>query len=181
MRNSFAFINPELKKQRAPTEITSVIELRSSNATFEESPHMPNAIDLSATVTLLQKMAQDEFVAGETSESERCIEKTSETYGWPDTMRWLNTVYLDNFSNPAVLIGLMHCLSHFEYDDVKPEGPTMALGVLQHSDIFVRDYAIRAFENWGDKEAIPILKSLSCDAKWLQEYINEVVKELEEQ
>jgi hypothetical protein len=156
------------------------IELQSSNATFEEPPQAPIAIDISATMTLLQKMPQDDFVAGEISESERYIEKTAKEYGWPDTMIWLNAVYLDNFSNPAILIGLMHCLSHFKYDDVKPVGPTMALGVLQHSDIFVRDYAIRAFENWGDKEAIPILESLSCEAKWLQEYIDEVIKELKD-
>jgi hypothetical protein len=125
-------------------------------------------------------MTQDDFVAGETSASERYIEKIADKYGWHDTMVWLDTVYLDNYSSPAVLIGLMHCLSHFEFEDVKPVGPTMALGVLQHSDIFVRDYAIRAFENWNDKEALPVLKSLSCDAKWLQEYINEVIKALEE-
>jgi hypothetical protein len=156
----------------------------SENATTEEfsAVHIvavPIVIDDTVTITLLQKIAQDDFVAGETSASERYIEDIANEYGWINTMNWLDKIYLDNYSNPAILIGLMHCLSHFKYEDIKPIAPTMALGVLQHSDIFVRDYAVRAFENWNDKEALPILKALSCDAKWLQDYIDEVIKALE--
>jgi hypothetical protein len=154
--------------------------LKSANATTEVPSTVPNVIDNATTITLLQKMAQDDFVAGEISLSERYIERTAHEYGWQNTLSWLNNIYIDNYSNSAVLIGLMHCLSHFAFDDVMPTGQTMALGVLQHADVFVRDYAIRAFENWNDKEALPILRSLSCDAKWLQEYVDKVIKSLEE-
>jgi hypothetical protein len=142
-------------------------------------PIVPIEIGKWVTVSLLQKMAQDEFVAGETSASEEYIESIAVEYGWPATMNWLNAIYIDNYDNSDILIGLMHCLSHFNYEDVKPAGPTMALGVLQHSDVYVRDYAVRAFENWKDREIVPILKALSCEAKWLQNYINDVIEELE--
>ena len=147
--------------------------------TNEESAIVPASIGKWFSISLLQKMHDDDFIAGETSASERYIEGIATEYGWPTTMGWLNTVYLDNYSNPEVLTGLMHCISHFDFDNVKPAGPTMALGVLQHEDYFVRDYAVRAFENWNDKEAIPILRALSCDAPWLQDYVNQVIASLE--
>jgi len=153
--------------------------LRLSSSINEETTIIPTSIGRWFTITLVQKIQSDAFVAGESSASEEYIEAVANEHGWPTTMNWLNTIYLDYFSNSTVLIGLMHCLSHFKFEDVKPAGPTMALGVLQHEDIYVRDYAIRAFENWNDKEAITILKTLSCDAKWLQDYVNDVINALE--
>ncbi|MDR0621330.1 MAG: hypothetical protein LBJ61_05580, partial [Deltaproteobacteria bacterium] len=154
--------------------------LLSKNLTSEEPTSVPIVIDKAETIMLLRIMAQDDFVAGEISSSEIYIEEIAKEYGWQNTMRWLNSIYLDNYSKPAILIGIMHCLSHFEFDNVKPEGQTMALGLLQHEDVFVRDLAIRAYENWNDKEALPILKSLSYDTKWLRDYVDAVVKALEQ-
>ena len=152
---------------------------RANDSPTDETAIIPAEIGKWFTTSLLQKIRYDDFAAGETSDSEEYIEEIAETHGWATTMNWLNTVYLDNYSNSEILIGLMHCLSHFGYENVKPAGPTMALGVLQHEDIFVRDYAIRAFENWNDKEAIPILKALSCEAEWLQDYVDKVIISLE--
>ena len=153
--------------------------IRSNSSNNEVTTIIPTSIGRWFTISLLQKILIDDFIAGETSASEEYIETIANEHGWLTTMNWLNTIYHDYYSNSSVLIGLMHCLSHFKYEDVKPAGPTMALGVLQHEDIYVRDYAIRAFENWNDKEAIPTLKAISCDAKWLQDYIDKVIKVLE--
>jgi len=145
---------------------------------MQDTVVIPASLGKWFTVSLLQKMLDDDFVAGETSVSEKYIAEVAAEFGWLTTMNWLNSIYLDNYSNAEILIGLMHCISHFEFVNVKPAGPTMALGVLQHEDDYVRDYAVRAFENWNDKEAIPILESLSCEAEWLRDYIDQVIAAL---
>jgi hypothetical protein len=93
-------------------------------------------------------------------------------------MSWLQTVFHDNFGDSQTVIGILHSVSHFSYADMYPAGVLIALGVLQHKDMYVRDYAIRAFENWNSKKAIPILESLKCETEWQQQYINDVLETL---
>ena len=65
------------------------------------------------------------------------------------------------------------------YEKAEPQGQTMALGLLQHEDISVRDRAIQAFERWNSKKGLTVLKSLHCDIKWLERYVNKVISYLE--
>ena len=129
--------------------------------------------------SLLSIMEEDIFEAGEIPESEIYVSELAEKYGWVETLSLLMNIYHDYYSNSHIQSGLMHILSHFHYDSVKPNAVIMALGLLQHENIYVRDFAVKAFENWNSRKALPILKALNCEAPWLQDYVNYVVDLLE--
>lgn len=93
---------------------------------------------------------------------------------------WLNGVLLRNFSNKKIVLGLLNLISHLDYKDIKPNGIMMALSVLRIKDLEVVESGIRAFENWGQKDTVEILKSLHFNEQWLQEYLDQVISDIEE-
>ena len=128
---------------------------------------------------ILSIIMNDNFEDGVTSQSENYI-RTNAT---KDNIEYIreaaNSLYLKYYDDPNVLTGLLIMMGTLSYDDACEQGPTMALGILQHKNISVRDRAIQAFERWNSKKGIPVLKSLHCDKLWLQRYVNKVIKYLE--
>ncbi|MDR1309576.1 MAG: HEAT repeat domain-containing protein [Deltaproteobacteria bacterium] len=168
------FINYDINK------INNLIIIYNS-LMFSEKKCLPflNNIDNSKTSSLLQIIKQDDFIAGEISNTEIFITNIAKKFGWTNTIDWLKDICLKNFSDNTILSGIMHSLSHFDYKNINPAGVYIALAVLGHKDFYVRDYAIRAIENWNRKEFIPALKELSCDESWQKEYIDKVINGLE--
>ena len=182
--NSFANRTEKMPIYRMNEQNTISIEYDSDEISQSSSIQktgffeVANDIEPSTTLSLLQIMKQDDFIAGENSNTEAFIRSIAETVGWVKTVNWLQKVTLDHFNDSPVVEGILHSISHFAYVDMNPGGVFIALGVLQHKDIYVRDCAIRAFENWNSKQAIPVLESLSCEAEWQQQYINDVLTTL---
>jgi len=127
------------------------------------------------TLSLLRVIDKDDFIAGETSNTEMFIKGIAEANGWETTVNWLQQVTCRYFENSDVITGIIHAISHFDYLDMDPGGIILALGVLRHKNIYVVDHAIRAFENWNSKKAITVLESLICEAEWQRQYVNEVL------
>lgn len=94
------------------------------------------------------------------------------------TKSWLNDIFVENFSNPVILVGILRAISRLSYDEICPEGQLIATAALSHSNIEVQECGIRAFESWGTLRSLHILSSISVAVAWLQDYINEVVKDL---
>jgi hypothetical protein len=94
------------------------------------------------------------------------------------TRNWLNDIFVENFANPAVLSGLLRTIARFHYMDVYPEGQTMAIAALSHANVEVQECGVRAFEHWGSLLSLDILENLKVSTPWLQEYIDEAVKDL---
>jgi hypothetical protein len=94
------------------------------------------------------------------------------------TKSWLNTLFVENFANSSVLIGLLRIIARLDYVDVFPEGQTMAVAALSNSNIGVKECGVRAFESWGTIQSLEILENLTVSAKWLQEYIDHAVADL---
>jgi hypothetical protein len=90
----------------------------------------------------------------------------------------LNKLFLENFHTPHIIAGILHIISHFDYDIVSPEGQIMAIAALSHKDVEVREYGIKFFENWQHKDGIRILEQIKADERWLQNYINLVIRDL---
>jgi len=128
---------------------------------------------------LLAIMTNENYTSGEISPSESFVESTIQQMGADCTMGWLMQVYETNYQRSNILIGILHMLSHFPYDVVDPYGPIMALALLQHKSSSVREFAIKAFENWNSKDSLVFLKNIRCDQAWLQEYLNEVISDIE--
>ncbi|MEK7395813.1 MAG: hypothetical protein AAB116_02640 [Candidatus Poribacteria bacterium] len=91
---------------------------------------------------------------------------------------WLNWIFVENFSNIPVLLGILRIIARFDYREISPEGQTMAGMALSHENVEVKECGVRAFESWGTVESLKELEKLKVSTQWLQEYIDEVVSDL---
>ena len=94
--------------------------------------------------------------------------------------QWLNQLFIENFCDTRITIGILRVISHIEYHEISPEGVTMAIAAFSHSNIEVQECGIRAFENWCNFKSLEVLKSVSCKEDWLQDYLNQVIADIEE-
>jgi len=97
------------------------------------------------------------------------------------TKEWLNLLYIEYYDKKEIMIGILRVISHIEYAEISPQGPTMALAALPHADAEVRECGIRAFENWGNIESLNVLKNVRCQEGWLQSYVDQIIDELKEE
>jgi len=94
------------------------------------------------------------------------------------TKSWLNDIFLEYYTNPLILSGILRVFSRFDYFDAYPEGPTIALAALSHSNAEVQESGIRAFEHWNNLESLHYLEKTKSPIPWLQEYIDDVIDDL---
>lgn len=93
---------------------------------------------------------------------------------------WLNKLFLEHFADIGVTTGLLRIIAHLNYTEIAPTGPTIAVAALSHENAEVRECGIRAFENWGNTDTLGYLKHIKCKEKWLQNYLEQVISDLEE-
>jgi len=96
------------------------------------------------------------------------------------TKTWLNEIFIDRFNQKAVVTGLLRVIAHLEHSEIAPQGPTMALAAMTHSDVEVRECGVRALENWGSQVYITALQAVDFPEPWLQDYVSQVVTQLQE-
>jgi hypothetical protein len=94
------------------------------------------------------------------------------------TKEWLNRIFVSNYENSKILIGILRVIARFERDEIYPIGDTMALASLAHGDEIVQETAIRVFESWGGIDSLKLLENVSVSSKWVKEYLNEVISDL---
>ena len=128
---------------------------------------------------ILNLIRNDYFEAGFVSQSEQYILNTANENSVEYVREAANELYLEYYNDSHVLTGLLIMMGTLDYEAAEPQGQTMALGLLQHEDISVRDRAIQAFERWNSKKGLPVLRSLRCDRAWLQRYVDKVISYLE--
>ena len=94
-------------------------------------------------------------------------------------MEALMQIYLKNLSNVHFLEGILVMISAVPYEIVEPKGQTMAMGLLTNKELLIRDRAIQCFEQWNSKKGLEVLKSIECQPKWLQKYVDKVIMYIE--
>ena len=78
-----------------------------------------------------------------------------------------------------VAIGILHILSHFDYDHVFPTAQVIACTALDHKNVEVCDFALKCFDNWSNKDCVDHLKAVKFHSRWLQQYADEIVAAIE--
>lgn len=150
-----------------------------TESTTADGIDIPVKIDL---YSVLSSVLEDEvFESGIINHSEEIFLKE---FG-EDELGALNAIcrlFMDNIANTGRklnnLIGILHMLSHLDYNKVYPSGQMLAICAINHKNNEVAEYGIKCFENWGEKDGIDKLNSIRFSSLWLQEYANEVVEEL---
>lgn len=131
------------------------------------------------TETLLQLIHEEIFEFGMENEADTFVQGNLR-YNPVFTKEWLNHILLEHFDDVEVATGILRIVSHLKYEEIYPTGPTMALSVLNHKNAGIQECGIRAFENWGNADSLEYLKHIRCEEEWLQDYLEQVVSDLEE-
>lgn len=129
---------------------------------------------------LLKLLREQDFEYGVDTPADELVRKSfSENISI--AKEWLNQLFVENYDDQTVLMGILRVLSHFEYQEVAPQGPTMALAALSNVSAEVRECGIRAFENWSTLESLEVLKNVKCQEEWLNDYLQQVIADLNEE
>lgn len=127
---------------------------------------------------LINLINEEDFEFGFISRSEELINKQLEINDLA-TRNWLNELFISNFKNDGILIGLLRIIGRFDQEIIFPQGQTMALAALSHRNDEIKELGIRAFENWASENSIQVLKNTNLELDWLNEYKNNVIADLE--
>jgi hypothetical protein len=121
----------------------------------------------------------EDFEFGQKSESIKLVENELEINKMA-TAIWLNDLYLQYFRNDEkILIGILKIIEYFDESALYPNPPTIALACLSHGSDEIKEMGVRIFENRGTLKSYEISKGVKTDTKWLQSYINQVIKDIE--
>lgn len=147
--------------------------------TKKEKEKLDRLID-SLTHELAVELKYFSMEDSDITSAERKIFIIAEQYSFRVLGEVLQNIYVRYNDYPNMLAGICKGLGRFDLDEVLPWGPTMLSGLLLHKNEMVKEYAVSLVENWSDTTLLPILRNLDCSSLWLQEYISDVVKYLEE-
>lgn len=131
------------------------------------------------TIKLIQLIKETDFEYGINSPLDIFINEKLQQNALA-TKDWLNTVFIRNFSDIDIITGILRTIAHIPYEEISPQGMTMSIAALSHKNPEVKECGIRTFENWGNRDSLIILKNVQVSEKWLQEYVSQVVSDLEE-
>jgi hypothetical protein len=121
----------------------------------------------------------EDFEFGQKSESIKMVDNELKENKLA-TQHWLNDLYIQYFSaDEKVLIGILRVFEYFSEDVFSPASHTIALASISNKSDEIKEIGIRIFENWGSVKSYEILKGIKTDTKWLQAYINQVIKDIE--
>ncbi len=157
----------------------STINFKDFNTLLASEQKARENIVLQYKNDIINVIRNDYFEAGIISQSENYILNIANTNNYEYIRDAANNLYLEYYNDSHILTGLLIMMGTLSYEDALPQGQTMALGLLQHKEISVRDRAVQVFERWNSKKGLDVLKELHCDQEWLQDYVNKVIKYLE--
>lgn len=129
---------------------------------------------------LVECIKEQHFEYGVTSMADKMVSEQMNINALA-TKSTINTLFVQNFKNPKILIGLLQILSRMPIQQITSEGHTMATAAIAHKNIEVKETAIRCLENWGDAEGLEILQNISVDTPWLKDYVNSVITDIQEE
>lgn len=87
----------------------------------------------------------------------------------------LSDIVNHNLADEHVLEGVLHILSSYTYEAIKPYGITISIACAFNHSPVVLDLLISCFENWGSNDAVDILTGMELHHAWLAKYRDEVV------
>jgi hypothetical protein len=96
----------------------------------------------------------------------------------PYAVTWIQSLYIENINNHKLAAGILRCIGRLNSNMTKPWGSIMVTGALFHSNVEVREAAVRAIEMWEDYSIIEYLEQREEKVPWLSNYIKQVIKDL---
>ncbi|WP_421827060.1 hypothetical protein [Larkinella sp.] len=129
------------------------------------------------TSKLLKCIREEHFEYGYTSMSE-IIAKEQYSLNSFVTNTWLSQIFVENFKDTQIIIGVLRIISTFTEEQASPHGISLALAALSHNDMEVKESGIRVLENWGSKQSLITLQNVQEQPGWLGAYLKQVIEDL---
>ena len=129
---------------------------------------------------IFMSLSWKDLKTGEVNEMENVVRNLISMSSQDKTLKWLNDLFLEHNTNVLFMCTLFHTLSHMEYEEVLPNGPTMAMASLNHSDDRVIGYAIKAFANWNSKRTITLMQTNIPNIPWAKKEWHRVLEYITE-
>jgi len=162
--------------------LEEIVEIASSDSSIENRLNAQRLkrfrTDFSSK--FLQLLREQDFEYGVDTPADELVRKCFHE-NEAISKEWINNLFVENFNDQTVLMGILRVLSHFNYQEVVPQGPTIALAALANTSAEVRECGIRAFENWGSLHSLKVLENVNCEEKWLNDYLKQVIADLQEE
>ena len=171
--------------------------IRSNQFIRYSTPHLEDALAAESTVSPLKitlktlepcrkrfrndficLLRDSEFEYGYSSPAEEYVSAQLLKFG-PLVREWINELFLECFADSYILGSVLRVMSHFEYNILYPQGITMCIAALSHSETVIKEEAVRVIENWENADMIPLLKRLDVPEKCLSDYIHQVIEDIE--
>lgn len=92
----------------------------------------------------------------------------------------LQNICINYYDKPNIIAGVCFGLERFEAEEVRPWGQSIISGLINHPSIYVKERVISLIENWEDISLLPLLRSIEIASEWMKNYIQDVIKYLEE-
>lgn len=173
--------NRNMSSTLADTELTNP-ESTSSKKNLRISPMRIAEFPENGIYVLLSLLASEDSESGVVNESELYFKKLFEISRL-ESLNILMTLFFDSLDSETqsinVLVSTLHLISHFEYEQIYPSGQLMALAALSHKNDLVCEFAIKCYENWEHYDGISKLRTIHFNKEWLNEYAEEVIRDLE--
>jgi len=97
----------------------------------------------------------------------------------PEAFTLLKEIFTDSVNETPVLLGVLYIISHYDHDEVGEEMMPIVHAALGHLSLEVVEGGVRVLESWGTQSCVDELKKLNYNDKWLMDYVNQVIKDLE--
>ncbi len=119
-----------------------------------------------------------DFEYGFTTAADDFVKDALSRYG-TFAREWINILFMENFDNQKTTSSILRVLAHLDYDEIYPQGVTMATAAINNRDIEVQECAIRCFESWENVGSVRVLRQANIQESWLEEYRQAVISDLE--
>jgi hypothetical protein len=130
---------------------------------------------------LLYNTIMDEYIEeGYMSNSQKLYERINAEFGYNITYLFLNKLYIKNSLNNKLIKSVLYIMSELNPDNLNGNEVGIIVCALANKDYETRDLALRCFETWNDTKYLDLLKSFDIGVEFLVEYLQYIIKTLEE-
>lgn len=128
---------------------------------------------------MLRIIEDSDYEWGELSQFDRYLMKR---HNDKRIIEILNEIFLEHLDDENIIVKIFRAFSKISYDETYPNAQTMCIAAFSLNNVAITEVVVELFETWRNDSALNILKQLNnIEAKWLKQYIDDVIKELEEE
>ena len=147
----------------------------------EQFKNMQDDIMQKETPFLTKLLDETPFDIGYESVAEKYYNDLSKNYGVIAESILIN-IYLQNMYNKKYLLKHLLFIVANQPKESRRNLELIPLAGIGNPDIEIQDLSVKCLEAWEDKRHLPTLRKLysEVEVKWFKEYLQDVIKELDE-